>query len=276
MMRKEIKRAIINVRFLGVVLVVLVFMFYGSKDDTWGNVIGDHSDISESQLQQLKQIYWNAYYVWSEGFVFIKSFFPLIISLPYVYTYVKERENKSMYLGIIRAGKRKYCFTKFAATAISGALALIIPECLYTGIVFAVFPKGKVADLGLGNLSFAGKTLSMSMDQRVIFTLVLHFVFAFAFAVFSQGVATCLKNRISVYFGVYAVYLVYDILISSIPAVAKYSIVGVYDLLYNNWDFLNAIYVIVGLGFMGVVIFYLRDKLNVMSERISVKVYASR
>ena len=256
---KEIKRSVINIRFLGVVILSVIFMFLSSKDSSWGNVIGNTSDLTSSQLETLKEIYLNRYLIWSKGYFYIKSLFPLAIGLPYIYSYVCERENNASLFIKMRSGIKKYNFSKFLAGGISGALVLALPELIYN-LLILLFARNEVSThISLEPIYWKNHLIQMSLNTRVYFTIGMHLLFGFSFACFAQGISTFFKNKISVYFGLFGIYLIYDIIVTSIVNIPYISITNTYDVLYQQYNIFSSLIVMLVMVIIGSILFKINE-----------------
>lgn len=256
MFYNELKRSICNKRFIIVGILSLILMFFSSYQDSWSICIGDTSDVTKQGLESLKTFYLNQYRVWSSGFGFSKILFPLFIALPFVYSYVEESENKFSFFIMSKAGGKRYYVTKIITVGISGGLILVIPEIVYD-ILISFFARYEMIDgLRIYSIRIGDINYTPSILGAMLLSALIHFLFGFSFACLSLGISTFSKKKVSVYFSIYAIYLAYDIMITSIVKNSGFSITAIYDLIHiENYNLFTVGFMMIAMVALGICIF---------------------
>lgn len=129
--------------------------------------------------------------------------FPLLISIPYGWSYCAERRSGYVKNVVIRAGRTRYYLSKYIALFLSGGLVMVIPllsNFLLAAMFFpAVIPDPSyITAYGIGASSF----LSMHFYSRpflyVLLYLLVDFVFSGLIACLCFTASALVKNRVVV------------------------------------------------------------------------------
>lgn len=141
----ELKKAVRNKSFIfvitiGMILAVLSLIF-------WINQRNRDSIMYTTEYIYNPNTSWNTVYnKWIGGesgslgstvFFFV---FPIIIALPFGWSYASEKKSGYDKAMIVHNGKGRYFFAKYLATFISGGLAMVIPMMFSMMITMCVFP----------------------------------------------------------------------------------------------------------------------------------------
>lgn len=258
MLKQEIKRAIINPRFFCTAALILIFMLASSYPNSWG-ALGNTSDLSPSGIEELKQEYYNMYTAWHSAFNYGKDFFPLFITIPFVFSYVQERENHFSYLIQTRAGKHRYARNKFLAVGIAGSLVMIIPELIFDGIMNGITSKAVLSDAVTFHYYFGRQQLQIPLYSQLPLSILVHGLLGFSLACFGLGIATFFKKQISVYFSVYALFIIYEIMIQNIGRKHWLSLTYIYFIGHGNFNLLYTNVTLLCFLIVGISCFWLNE-----------------
>ncbi len=108
--------------------------------------------------------------------------FPLMVSLPYIFTFFEEIESNMYRTALIRTTKRKYINRMFFNNAVFGAGAVTLGYSIFTAVIYILFPHtSEISDYETGQPQvFFHQTLKT--DSELWATIVRLFTF-FVFAV---------------------------------------------------------------------------------------------
>lgn len=136
----------------------------------------------------------------SGNFFFI---FPLLIAIPYGWSYCAERRSGYLRSVVLRAGRLRYYGAKYLAVFVSGGLAMVIP-LLFNFLVTALFVPAVTPDPSyITGYGISGTSLlSLLFYTRPFLYIFLYLLLDFAFC----GLLTCLcfalaafiKSRVAV------------------------------------------------------------------------------
>lgn len=264
MLLKELKRAILNKKFLIVVFLSICLMLLRSYIYLWNNVIGVNRaiDLTNEGKQMILKIYSNKYHIWIESFEMVSIVFPIFVVMPYLFSIVKERVTHFDYLARIRNGRKKYIINKFLAVCISGGLALAIPETIYY-LLLTVFARNEILNpFQLHPYGIFSNMFNTKPDIYILITIVMHFIVGFAFAAFSCGLSSFCTKEVSTYLVPYGVFLTLDIIMSSSSYFKNFTILSAYKFMFreDNYTLINFIVTIILLLIFGIFLFLFNDR----------------
>lgn len=126
--------------------------------------------------------------------------FPLLVSIPYGWSYCEEKRSGYIRMVIVRSGKKAYLLSKYIAVFVSGALAMVIPLLFNFCISALFFPATTPTPVYCtSNGIFYESLMSMiyysSPFLYVLFYLCIDFVFGGLISCISYATACFVKHR---------------------------------------------------------------------------------
>lgn len=126
--------------------------------------------------------------------------FPLLVAMPYGWSYCEEKQCGYVKEAVVRSGKKVYFLSKYIAIFLSGGLAMVIPlvfNFLTTAMFIPAVVPSPVYCTSTG--VFFNSLMSMLYYSTpflyVLFYLAIDFVFCGLIACFSYGVTCFVRNR---------------------------------------------------------------------------------
>lgn len=136
MLKQELKKNVWNKYFLVTSLIVYLLLVLSGKN-------GVVDLMEEANL---------AYYLYLVlDLSYAKWLGPLLVLLPYIFSYYEEWNSGQYYNVMLRSGKRKYVLTKLTSAMVSGLLVMLIPFLLYCFVQV----------IRLGNVTYYGSEYSL-------------------------------------------------------------------------------------------------------------------
>lgn len=126
--------------------------------------------------------------------------FPLLVAIPYSWSYCEEKTSGYLRMVVVRSGKTAYFLSKYAAVFVAGGLAMVLPLLFNFVSAAMFFPALKpevIYDTAYG--VFGGSLMSMLYYTKpflyVFLYLCIDFIFGGLIACISFLFATVLKNK---------------------------------------------------------------------------------
>jgi hypothetical protein len=177
-------------------------------------------DIYQSHLSTLKQIeasagiarnpvsamfslfnHWIGGEPFSLGTSIFFLVFPLLVAIPYGWSYCEEKTNGYKRSMVVRSGKTPYFLSKYIAVFLAGGLAMVIPLTFNFSLTAMFFPAvtpDVIYDTAYG--VFGGSLMSVLYYSTpflyVLCYLVIDFVFGGLIACISFGISSFVKYRV--------------------------------------------------------------------------------
>lgn len=211
-LKLECKKAVCNKFFLLAVLIGIAITFFSLIQmlQSYCQDINDHQLISDefgvrNPLMPMETLFnhWIGGEVNSPGSADYFFLFPLLISIPYGWSYCAEKHRGYVKNMVIRAGRTRYYLSKYIALFLSGGLAMVIPlllNFLFTAMfVPAVMPNPSyITAYGVGASSFMSMIFYSRPFLYVFLYLLVDFVFGGLIACLCFALSAFVKNRIVV------------------------------------------------------------------------------
>lgn len=139
----------------------------------------------------------------SLGFALFFTLLPIIVVLPYGWSYFTENRAGYVKAVVTRGGKWQYFLSKYIATFTAGGLVILLPLLLNFIIVSCFVPAITPTKLyplyyGVIHGSMWSKMFYTNPFIYVVLYLVLNFIFAGVFATMSVAISFFIKNRIAI------------------------------------------------------------------------------
>lgn len=215
-MKQELKRAIFNKFNILLIFLIIGLMFINTYYAGWNTALNIKKATDISKYEDIlfyAKYFGNTFRVWSNSYYMIQALAPIILIVPYILSYINEKNNRFRYFMIAREGSKKYLFNKIIAIAISGTLLLGFSEFLFYFITyFFTSPSTKseyIKDLIYYNEDFF---ISKPILYFVIIFL-LHIVYYFAFTIFAVGITSILKRKTAVIIVPFLLVAIFDLVL---------------------------------------------------------------
>lgn len=129
--------------------------------------------------------------------------FPLLVAIPYGWSYCEEKKNGYIRDMVIRSGRTPYYFAKYIAVFLSGGAAMSIPlvfNFLMSAMIFPAVTPNVIYDTMYG--VFGGSLMSILYYTApflyIIAYLCIDFVFGGLIACISFAMTSVIKNQVGV------------------------------------------------------------------------------
>lgn len=129
--------------------------------------------------------------------------FPLLIAIPYGWSYCAEQRNGYIRIMVLRSGRLQYYVSKYIAVFLSGGLAMVIPLA-FNFLLTAMFVPAILPDPSYvtGGLLVGTSLMSFFFYSSPFLYIFLYLLLDFAFcgliACISYALATFIKSRVAV------------------------------------------------------------------------------
>lgn len=239
-MIKELKRAIFNYRFLFVILLSLIMFGLSSYHSVWMSALKAPSatDLNDAGRKFVLSISANKYNIWTKSFRTTSILFPILISLPYLFSYADERENNFRYFMYSRQGIKKYLTNKVNAICISGGLVLFIPQIMYSLVLSIVARPVIYYPFDYRAIGLIPSLYDSNPELYILMTAIIHFVFGYAFTAFAIGVTSFFKNKATLLIMPFISTLIFDMTVSLLLKQEGIGIFSAYKFMHiGNYTF---------------------------------------
>ena len=144
-LRQDLNKTIINIGFLGAVLLTAVLCFTAP---TYHDLATDRSySVFESFFSFKREFIesdtqFASISVFQNGLGgYITMFLPIIVAFPFMVSFCAERNSGLMRFTISRTGCLRYYLSKFLSVLIGGGLAAMLGYAIYGAVVYGFFPN---------------------------------------------------------------------------------------------------------------------------------------
>lgn len=180
--KEEFKRAIYSKNFFISFALCLICIIIGSFESIY------YFGFQQSNAYNLFML------SYSEGTNAILSMiFALIVSIPYVASYLSDINTGHASYIILRAGKMNYLLIRLIINAIVGGIVLSI-SLMITFIVYLLLTGFSPAQLDNVTIVFAG-VYNLNPFIYILLLVINSFFCGAAFSTFGLGMSTIIKNR---------------------------------------------------------------------------------
>jgi ABC-type transport system involved in multi-copper enzyme maturation permease subunit len=209
----ECKKAIFNKFFLMVIVIgciITLFSFFPRVQTYYHDMALDarlsaEQDVVYNSYAPMESLfaYWIGDDSMTSGSVLYFFLFPLLIAIPFGWSYCSERRSGYIKNMVIRAGRTKYHLSKYIALFLSGGLAMVMP-LLFNFLLTAMFVPAVLPDVsyitgyGIGANSLFSMLFYTHPFAYVFTYLAVDFVFCGLLACLCFAVSSFIKNRVIV------------------------------------------------------------------------------
>lgn len=181
-LRCDLNKSIINIGFLGAVIVTTVLCFTANvyTDPACGKCYSVFEALFTLDRQIIRIDYSFASIVVFKKALsgYISMFIPIIVAFPFMVSFCAERNNGLMRFTITRTGKYRYYLSKFFASFLSGGLAVMLGVALFGVIISAIFPS-------LSSYELSAEEFEWILPDSVFSTIVKIFLSSFLYGAVS-------------------------------------------------------------------------------------------
>ena len=208
----ECKKAIHNKYFLLAVLIgiAITFLSLFPMLESYANDMSSHQRISEefglrNPLMPMETLFnhWIGGEPYTPGSADYFFLFPLLVAVPYGWSYCAEKRSGYVKNMVIRAGRTRYYLSKYVALFLSGGLTMVTP-LLFNFLLTAMFIPAVMPDpsyitaYGIGSSSFLSMLFYSCPFVYVFLYLLIDFLFGGLIACLCFVVSVFVKNRVVV------------------------------------------------------------------------------
>lgn len=213
MLKLELKKALCNKLFLLSIFIgcfITMFSFIPSLQSYYRDVnafkdMQSSSTVVYNTYAPLDSLFnhWIGAEAVSTGSVSFFFLFPILISIPYGWSYCIEKKKGYIRNVVLRCGKLRYYFAKYVAVFVSGGLAMVIP-LLFNFILTAMFVPAICPDptyvtgYGILTSSFMSKILYTNPFLYVFAYFLVDFIFCGLISCMCFAFGAFIKNRVVV------------------------------------------------------------------------------
>lgn len=213
MLKLECKKAIFNKLFLLSILIgcaITMFSLIPRLQSYYNDInffkgMQNNSTVIYDPCAPLESLFnhWIGAEAVTPGSVNFFFIFPILIAIPYGWSYCLEKQKGYIRNVVLRSGKLRYYFSKYIAVFVSGGLAMVIPllfNFLLTGMfVPAVCPDPTyITGYGIFTSSFLSMFFYTNPFLYIFLYLLVDFAFCGLIACLCFALATFIKNRVVV------------------------------------------------------------------------------
>lgn len=210
-LKLEIEKALKNkffifAIFLGFLVTFLSFLYnYEMYSNMLSNTAYNENafDIEYNSFIGMTTLYnsWvggEAYTLGSTIYFFI---FPILISIPYAWSYCSELKSGYIKNSIIRCGKMQYFTSKYIALFISGGLTMLIPLVMNFLLTAAFIPAYQpqvnfMPYYGIFSNTFLSEIFYIHPNIYICIYMLLNFVFCGLLVCLSCTISNIIRNRV--------------------------------------------------------------------------------
>ncbi len=211
-LKLECKKAVHNKFFLTAVLtgIAITFLSLIPMLKSYADDMKNHMQISEefglrNPLMPMETLFnhWIGGEPYTPGSADYFFMFPLLVSIPYGWSYCSERRSGYLKNMVVRAGRMRCYLSKYIALFLSGGLAMVIP-LLFNFLLAAMFIPAVMPDpsyitaYGIGSSSFMSMIFYSHPFIYVFLYLFTDFLFGGLTACLCFAVSDIVKNRVVV------------------------------------------------------------------------------
>lgn len=188
MVRTELKRAFCSKTFWAACAITLAMLAFGSSDCLYTSSAAEFT-----RPHTWWSIYLNAVFLGMK--TMLPVFYPIVVMIPYVLSYRRDRDSGYQQLILFKTTRRAYLGAKLLAVASSAFVSILLPGICWIPICRLLGVTDSSYDLDRHEIHFA---LSL-YDQHPGLYLAMYAVHAAilgaVFAIFGLGLSAVIKNR---------------------------------------------------------------------------------
>lgn len=258
-MIQELRRGIFNKWNIVIVIFIVTFMFLNAYYSGWKTGL---SAMSASDILNLEdkiyfaQYFGNTYIVWFDAFYSMSIFAPILLIIPYIFSYREELNNKFRYLMIARKGYNKYILTKFISILISGLVVVIFSELLFYCVTYFFTYDMTNPELFENFVRYRLDWFQSNPFGYFVHILLLRYVYYIAILVFGIGITSFIKSKIAIIVTPFLTITILDVILPK--SYAPITMIKPYS--YDYFNYVNFAILTFILLFVGISAFVLNEK----------------
>lgn len=205
MIRSQLKRAILNKKFLFIIFIGILIHFLSGYNKIHEYLFFNFkaSDIQTPKLQANAKAMvnngLNMYAVWFDSLILYTPLMPILAALPFSSSYLEDIKNGMIKYIDLRISHKKYLITKIFTNGLAGGLAVSLPTIILT-IAVKIFFNGNI-DGFFGKGAYGGVFANLLLHNFYLYVLVhilIEFIFGFAYSNIALATSAFVKNTIAV------------------------------------------------------------------------------
>jgi len=213
MLRNDLKRALFSRTMILSVVLGLIAIAIGMISTpiiaAARIYFGDTSDITNEQKWYLIYNLLNKATLWSFGNFYFFIVVPLICCIPFSVAYLRDLETGYNKYQIIRSSYKKYLFSKYVATFISGFLAILIIVIINLSVVNIIDSGDEYRSIFYGDDSLFGQ---LHKEQFNLFVIVHGLIISCMGGIYAVMGLTCAKLSKNILVGLAFPFMFYVIM----------------------------------------------------------------
>lgn len=249
-MKWELERAIFSRWNILLIFFILGIMFINAYNGGWNtalHVMNAVDIVNQEDKIYFAKYYGNTYRVWSDSYYMLQALTPILLGVPYILSYINEKNNRFRNFMIIREGRKKYLFNKLLSITLSGAIILGFSEFLFYFITYFLTSPSTNFEYVDGLIKYKN---ALFMSKPVFYfavILLLHIIYYFSFGIFAVGITSVLKRKSAIIIMPFLLVAILDLVL---PVVLQPNVImqpnksSHFSLV--NFLILDLVYVIVG------------------------------
>lgn len=237
------KKYLINFRTVGVMLFVCALLcivcYYEGSWKTYlsWNTASDITNVqrlSEDGIFMMKY-HGNVFRLWQNATYTFKLLLPILLMIPYIYSYIEEKSNGYRYYMITRKNYTKYMRDKFISVLGQSIVPIIIGQLIAMGIIFAYSAHDTSTELleNIVNSQYASFFLQMPY-YFVFVQIIFQILYMIAFLIFSLGIASFLKQTLYIYILPFLIHTLISVILPD-----GYRLTNIFDLTATTFSILG-------------------------------------
>lgn len=215
-MKNELKRALLNKRNFLILVLIVFLMFANAYYSGWNTSLGVYrsDDIDNmNDKKYIAQYFGNTYRVWFSSFSTVSIFAPVLLVVPYIFSYREEIDNNFRYMMISRESKFKYSVQKILSIALSGTFLLMISEILFYLLSYRFTYHIISMEFLEGIVSYKTHLFMSAPFKYFVIIIILRALYYFSLAIFSVGITSFIETKIAILIVPFLVITIFDTLL---------------------------------------------------------------
>lgn len=169
--------------------------------------------------------YYNAYDAWRVAIDIFVLFAPLVATLPYADSYLRDRNQGLARYALMRMTHRHYLISKFIINGLVGGIAVTLPLIVFFGYTLAIYPRTlppisatPYSEEWMRSPGYLGAIYAPHPNFYIFARIILGFLFGFTNATFGMAISSFVRNRYVILAFPFTFSLIYNFIFSFLGA----------------------------------------------------------